>query len=42
MDARLEVAVAREHCGAHEIVLGDRFLDGGFQRPELPMQVVQP
>ena len=33
MDARLEVAVAREHGGAHEIVLGDHLLDGGFQRP---------
>ena len=28
MDARFEVAVAREHGGAHEVVLDDRLFDG--------------
>ena len=32
VDARLEVAVAREHGGAHQIVLDDRLLDGGVER----------
>jgi hypothetical protein len=33
MDARLEIAVAREHGGAHQVVAGDRFLDRLGERP---------
>ena len=29
MDARLEIAVARQHGGADEIVAGDRFVELG-------------
>ena len=42
VDPRLEVAVARQHGGAYEVVLDDRLVDLGDRSPALPMQVVQP
>ena len=33
MNARLEVAIPRQHRGAHQIVLGDDFLDRRVERP---------
>jgi hypothetical protein len=43
VDARLEVAVARQHRGAHQVVLPVMAsLISGVRSPALPMQVVQP
>jgi hypothetical protein len=42
VDAPLEVAVARQHRADHQVALLDGLGDGRRQRPELPMQVVQP
>jgi len=42
MDARLEVAVAREHRRADEVICDDGLFDCSASGPALPMQVVQP
>jgi hypothetical protein len=43
VDAPLEVAVAREHGGHHQVpFLGTALAMSSGSGPELPMQVVQP
>jgi hypothetical protein len=42
MDPPLEVAVAREHGADGELVVPHGLRDLVGERPELPMQVVQP
>ena len=42
IDAALEIPVARKDGGHHQIIVVDGLRDRFRQRPELPMQVVQP